>query len=73
MALSPLHDAWFWAWHWYNSHGVPGNVAASALLGIPSAIVLYHKVWKQHIRPHLDRVREIHAHLDPSNSFRLGR
>ena len=36
---------------------------ASALLAVGGTILAYHKVWKPHVRPHLERIKEIHEHI----------
>ncbi len=56
-----IHDVWFAVYHWCWNNGVQGNVAASALLGLPTAFTLYHKVWKKHFLPHFERSKEMHA------------
>ena len=65
--MSPL-----WLIHWCNANGVPGNLAASAITGTLAVTAGYFRVWKRHIRPHIDRTAEIHRHLNPDDPFTLG-
>lgn len=56
-----------WLYHWCLANGVQGNLAASAILGVPTAILS----WKP-VRRHLRKVHEIHRHLDPNDDFTIG-
>ena len=67
-----IHDVWFAVYHWCWREGVVGNIAASAILGVPSLILFWRKVMPK-VREHLRKTHEIHAHLDPTNDFQIGR
>lgn len=75
LALVLLHalvHAWHFAWAWYFSHGVPGNLAASGITFGLGVAVGYFKVWRKHVKPVVQKVHEVHAHLDPTHPFTLG-
>lgn len=56
------------AWHWLTATtggnfvlGVVGNLVAAGL----GYVLVLRKVWRDHIKPHLERTREIHERLLP--------
>lgn len=57
---------------WYFNHGVPGNLAASAIWGSLAVTVGYFRVWKKHMRPHIERTAQIHRHLNPDDPYTIG-
>lgn len=59
-----FHDTWFAVYHWMWNNGVQGNVAASFLLGVPTVVVVWRKVWKRYIRPHIDSLEMLHVKHD---------
>ena len=67
-----IHDAWFNAYHWLWINGVPGNLTASVIAGAAGFVAGRHFVWLPHIKPHIEKTKEIHAHLDPTTDFRIG-
>lgn len=55
-------------YHWWGPLGylfrnTPGNLVASALWAGPAFLLGYVKGWRKHLKPHLQRTREIHEHL----------
>jgi hypothetical protein len=64
----------FWTdpYHWFYDAGVPANLVASAICFVIAWGVGYFTAWKKHIRPHFQRIKEIHRHLDASNDWSIG-
>lgn len=45
----------------YHSVFDPGNVLATIIVGAVATELTRRTVWRNHIRPHLERTKEIHA------------
>lgn len=48
--------------------GVIGGAVVSVLLVVLPAV----RIWFHHMKPHHQRVKEIHDHLNPSHPFTIG-
>lgn len=64
----------FWTdpYHWFFDAGVPANLVASIICFVAAGVTGYFRVWKKHMRPHIERTHQIHRHLDPNDSYEIG-
>ena len=62
-------DIYWWIYHSFLD---PGNILATIVLYTAITVLLNKLLWQKHIKPHLERTKEIHAHLGLGSSTASG-